>query len=168
MDISNRLLVPTTFALMLCLGASGAKAQCANQNTGGSEIVGTLLGAALGGLLGSRIGSGTGNKVAIGAGVLAGGLFGNRVGAQMDCNDQGYHGRTAQNALETQRIGATSTWTNPDSGHSGTVTPTRTWQRYDGRYCREFEQTVQIDGRLERATGTACRQDDGTWRIEKS
>lgn len=166
MNSLQRLVIPATAAVVLSVGAMGVQAQCTNQSTGGSEIVGTLLGAALGGLLGSQIGSGTGNKVAIGAGVLAGGLFGNRVGSKMDCDDQGYHNRTAQSALETQRVGATSSWNNPDSGHSGTVTPTRTWQRYDGRYCREFEQTVQIEGRLERATGTACRQDDGTWRIE--
>ena len=164
----QRLLLSATTAVALSFGAMSSQAQCDNQNRGDSEIVGTLLGAALGGLLGSQIGSGTGNKVAIGAGVLAGGLFGNRVGAKMDCDDQEYHNRTAQRALETQRIGATSRWNNPDSGHSGSVTPQRTWQRYDGRYCREFEQSVKIEGQLERATGTACRQDDGTWRIENS
>ena len=165
---SRRLLAATALALTLSVGATGVQAQCSSHGTGGSEIFGTLLGAALGGLLGSQIGSGTGNKVAIGAGVLAGGLFGNKIGSRMDCNDQRYHQRTAQSALETQRIGTTSRWHNPDSGHSGTITPTHTWQRHDGRYCREYEQTVRIDGRLERATGTACRQDDGTWRIQNS
>jgi surface antigen len=168
MNTLQRLVIPATAALVLSVGVTRAQAQCTNQSTGGSEIIGTLLGAALGGLLGSRIGSGTGHKVAIGAGVLAGGLFGNRVGSKMDCHDQGDHKRTAQSALENQKMGATSSWANPDSGHSGSVTPTRTWQRDDGRYCREFEQTVQIDGRSERATGIACRQDDGTWRMESS
>ena len=40
-----------------------------------------------------------------------------------------------------------------------------TWQRADGTCCRDCEQTVTIDGRCETATGTACRQPDGSWRI---
>ena len=137
---------------------------CTDQG-GGSEVMGTLLGAALGGLVGSQIGSGTGNKVAIGAGVVAGGLMGNRIGKSMSCRDRQYHGDTAQNAFETQRTGTSSSWVNPDTGHQGSVTPTRTYQQADGTYCREFDQTVTVDGQLEQASGTACRQPDGTWKI---
>ena len=158
----------TFTALLACNGTVAANCQQRSQGSAGGEIVGTLLGAAIGGLIGSRIGSGTGSKIAIGAGVLAGGLLGNKVAAQMDCQDQQYHQSTTQNALETQRIGTASNWTNPDSGHSGTVTPMRTWQAQDGRYCREYEQTVYIEGRAERATGTACREPDGTWRMHNS
>ena len=35
----------------------------------------------------------------------------------------------------------------------------------NGRDCREFEQEIYIDGRRQTATGTACREMDGTWRI---
>lgn len=131
----------------------------------GQQIVGTLIGAAVGGLLGSQIGGGTGNKIAIGAGVLAGGLLGNRLGHSLDCNEQQKHQATAQDALEYQRTGTTASWENPDSGHAGTVTPTRTYQRTDGRYCREFTQTITVNGEIEEAAGTACRQPDGTWQI---
>jgi surface antigen len=31
--------------------------------------------------------------------------------------------------------------------------------------CREFQSTVQIDGKPARAFGTVCRQPDGSWRI---
>jgi surface antigen len=34
-----------------------------------------------------------------------------------------------------------------------------------GAYCREFQQTVSIGGREERAYGTACRQPDGSWKV---
>lgn len=143
-----------------------SRADCQPGQIGGGEVLGTLLGAAVGGLVGSQIGDGTGNKVAIGAGVLAGGLLGNRLGAHLDCRDQQYHSDTAQNAFETQRTGTTSTWVNPDTGHAGTVTPTRTYQTEDGTNCREFTQTIQLhDGRQEIGHGTACRQVDGTWRI---
>lgn len=34
-----------------------------------------------------------------------------------------------------------------------------------GSYCREFQTTVVIDGRPERAFGTACLQPDGSWAV---
>ena len=141
-----------------------AQANCHGQ-TGGNELVGTLLGAALGGLVGSQIGSGTGNKIAIGAGVLAGGLVGNKIGNNLDCQDRVYHSSTAQDSFAYQRSGTTTSWRNPDSGHAGTVTPTRTYKTAGGTYCRDFTQTITVDGRFEEATGTACREPDGTWRI---
>ena len=166
--ISHRLI--TTLGVCLCLGASPAvvQAQCQQQSGGGNQVVGTLLGAALGGLLGSQLGSGTGNSVAIGAGVLAGGFLGNRVGKSLDCRDLAYHNGTAQSSFETQRTGTTSSWQNPDSGAAGTVTPTKTYQRNDGVYCRDFDQTITVDGQTELAGGTACRQPDGSWRIVSS
>ncbi len=150
------------------LVSSPVRAECNSQQTGGGEVVGTLLGAAVGGLIGSQIGKGTGNKVAIGAGVLAGGLLGNKLGAQLDCRDQEYHASTAQNSFETQKTGTTSTWVNPDTGHSGSVTPTRTYQSDDGTPCREFTQTIEVNGQKQTGYGTACRQSDGSWKIVSS
>lgn len=140
-------------------------AECNQNETGGGEILGTLAGAAIGGLIGSQFGGGTGNKVAIGAGVLAGGLIGNKVGKSMDCKDHQYHQETTQDALETQPTGQTSSWTNPDTGHSGKVTPTKTYTSSDGVPCREFTQTIYVDGEYEEVEGTACRQEDGTWKV---
>jgi hypothetical protein len=31
--------------------------------------------------------------------------------------------------------------------------------------CREFQQNIIIDGKRQKAHGTACRQPDGSWRI---
>ena len=56
-------------------------------------------------------------------------------------------------------------WLNPDIGHSGTHTPTRTYRSDSGQYCREFQQTVTIDGRTEEFYGRSCRGEDGAWRI---
>ncbi len=140
-------------------------ADCTNEGTGGSEVMGTLLGAALGGLVGSQIGGGTGNKIAIAGGVLAGGFLGNNIGKKLDCVDRDYHYDTTQSALEYKKTGGSAAWSNPDSGHSGAVTPTRTFIATDGRPCREFTQTISVDGQQEQITDTACREDDGTWQI---
>ena len=156
------MILASFIALMAPLAVG---AECQNRTSSGNEVVGTLLGAAIGGLIGSQIGSGSGNKVAIGAGVLAGGLLGNSIGRSLDCQDMAYHNGTAQSALETQRTGSTSQWVNPDTGHSGSVTPVETYQRADGVYCRDFEQSISVDGETEIAQGTACRQGDGTWQV---
>ncbi len=152
-------------SLVLVVFSTVVSAECVQQpeETGGSELFGTLIGAAVGGLVGSQIGGGTGNKVAIGAGVLAGGFLGNQVGKSLDCQDQQYHYDTTQNALETQKVGQSSTWVNPDSGHSGEITPTRTYSS-EGQACRDFTQVIKVDGADETINGTACRQDDGSWK----
>ncbi len=136
---------------------------CAGQQAPGPKTqVGAATGAAAGGLLGAALG---GETEGIIAGVLLGGLLGGALGNALDNADRAYATRNAYHSLETTPSGTTSTWQNPDSGHMGTTTPVRTYQQPDGLYCREFQQTVTIGGKTERAFGTACRMPDGSWEI---
>ena len=139
-------------------------AACSNSPYGEKQTVGTLGGAALGGLLGSQFGDGTGQLVATGAGVLIGGLIGSEIGRSMDEQDRMKANEAVMEAHQAP-LGETIVWNNPDSGHSGTVTPVRDGSTSSGLYCREFQQTITVGGRTETAYGTACRQPDGTWRI---
>jgi len=143
--------------------AAPARAECAVDSTEG--VLGGLAGAALGGFLGSKIGSGSGKTAATIGGALLGGFAGNQAARNLTCQDQSYMYDTTQSSLERYPSGQSATWRNPDSGHWGTVTPVSTYQGEGGRNCREFEQTIYIDGQPEQATGTACRQGDGTWKI---
>lgn len=150
-------------AVALALVAGMGLSAC--QNTGDKEALGTVGGAVLGGVLGSQIGKGTGQLIAVGAGAVLGGLVGSSIGRSLDDVDKMKMHNTTQSALENQPDNSTSTWVNPNSGHSGTVTPQETYQADNGQYCREFTQTVTIGGKSEEAYGTACRQPDGTWKI---
>jgi len=134
---------------------------------GPSEGTGTLLGAGTGALIGSQIGSGQGRVVAVALGTLAGALVGQDIGRTLDRADQAYMQQSAQRSLETLPSNQTGTWVNPDSGNTGSLTPTQTYQS-NGRYCREYRQTVVINGTEEEAYGTACRQPDGTWQVASS
>ena len=67
--------------------------------------------------------------------------------------------------LETAPSGTAVPWRNPDNGHVGTVTPVRTYQASSGGYCREYETTVTVGGKLERGYGKACWQPDGSWHV---
>ncbi len=132
---------------------------------GPKQTGGTFIGAGLGGLAGSQFGSGSGRLVAVGLGALAGALIGSEAGRSLDAADQAYAQQTEQVALETVPTGSSINWSNPDTGHAGTVTPTRTYQAPTGAYCREYQHTVYVGGRAENAYGTACRQPDGSWQV---
>ena len=36
---------------------------------------------------------------------------------------------------------------------------------FDSNNCREYQTSVTIDGRAQRAFGRVCRQSDGSWRV---
>ncbi len=152
----------TALAFMISL-STPAKAACDPTSTEG--VIGGLAGAAIGGFLGSKVGSGSGRTFATIGGVLAGGLLGNQAATRLTCQDQQEVYSTTQSTLEDYPSGRSATWNNPDSGHWGTVTPTKTYVDGRGQNCREFEQTIYIDGRPEKGVGEACRQPDGSWRI---
>jgi surface antigen len=126
---------------------------------------GTVLGALGGAIIGSNVGKGQGNIAAIAIGALAGAALGNSIGASLDRVDKQYMMTTSQQTLESARDGQTMQWRNPNSGNSGTITPTNVIQTSDGRYCREYTQTVNVAGKNQQAYGKACRQQDGTWQI---
>ncbi len=164
-DVPTLGRAPRRSGLALALAAVLVLAACDN-DTGTKETVGLLGGAVAGGLLGSQFGSGSGRLIMTGAGVLAGSMIGRNIGRNLDKKDRLEQERAAQKALENTRSGQTVAWNNPDSGNSGTVTPTRTFQNAQGQYCREIKQTITIDGNTEEVTGTACRQPDASWRAQ--
>ena len=144
--------------------AALALAGC-SETTGSKEGLGTLLGAVAGGVAGSQVGDGRGQLIATGVGTLLGAVIGSEIGKSLDRADQLALQHETQNTLENAPSGSTNTWHNPDSGNSGTITPTQTYQQNDGTYCREFTQSVTVAGETQQAYGTACRQPDGTWQI---
>jgi len=131
-------------------------------SVGPKAAVGAATGAAAGGLIGAAAGGGA---EGIAAGVLLGGLAGGALGDALDQRDRELADRSNQYALEANRVGEPSTWQNPDSGNSGSITPTRTYQTSQGQFCREYQQTVVVDGQTQKVYGTACRQPDGSWRV---
>lgn len=151
---------PASAALIVLLATA-----CANLESQPKQSLGTLLGAGLGALAGSQIGGGAGQLAAVAIGTLAGGYLGGEVGKSLDKADQLHAGRSAENSLEYSRTGQTSSWRNPDSGHSGTFTPTRTFRTAGGQDCRDFQSTIDVDGRQERVVGRGCRRPDGTWSL---
>ena len=153
-EFESRKIVPVLLCVFFLMS-------CAN--AGPKATMGAATGAAAGGLIGAAAGGGTEGII---AGVLLGGLLGGAIGDALDQRDRELAYRNQQTALESYQVGQTSTWTNPDSGHSGSYTPTRTYQSPQGQPCREYQQTITVGGKTEEAYGTACRQADGSWKVQ--
>ncbi|MCF8495883.1 MAG: glycine zipper 2TM domain-containing protein [Alphaproteobacteria bacterium] len=152
------------FAVLSMALAMFSLTACENMQQGNKQILGGAGGAVVGGLLGSQVGGGSGQLWATGAGAVLGALAGSEIGRSLDKADMVYAQRAHQQAY-TAPIGETVRWNNPDSGHYGTVTPTRDGYSSSGRYCREYSQTVYVGGKQQQAYGQACQQPDGTWEI---
>lgn len=72
---------------------------------------------------------------------------------------------TMQIALETGSDGAIGRWANPETGNSGAIQPTRTYQTEGGYFCRDFKELLNVAGNVETYQNHACRADDGVWRF---
>ena len=129
-------------------------------------------GAALGALTGTALAYGLGKDSSkkdlwLISGAVAGGLIGNNIGAKLDERDRLLLGQTFQNTMESAPNNQVGGWSNPNTGNSGTVTPTQTMISANNQPCREFQTTVNIGGELTQAYGTACRNADGSWKIQQ-
>ena len=156
---------PRQRRLAMCAALGLALGACVSPyyQPGPRAQIGAVTGAAAGGLLGAAA-SGGGAEAIVG-GLLLGGLVGGAVGDSLDRMDRRYAARSFQEGLEYHPSGRSANWSNPDSGHEGSLTPTGTYETAYGP-CREFRQVVTIEGHMHRAYGTACRDADGRWRVD--
>ncbi len=152
--MKTKVIASTLLVALLATGCENPK-----------QAIGAVGGGALGAWAGSSIGKGRGKTVATAVGAVAGALAGGYIGGQLDQKDRMEADRAHQAALENSKIGQTAQWRNPDSGNSGSITPTKTFQNTQGQHCREFQQIISVGGKQEKAYGTACRMPDGHWQI---
>jgi surface antigen len=127
--------------------------------------------AVLGGVLGAGAGAGIAALAGASPGVIVasaigGALLGGFIGNKLDDRDKQLASQAASRAFEQNRTGQANVWNNPNSGNSGSVTPTKTYQLANGQYCREYSQAIVIGGEQHQTYGTACRQADGTWKVQ--
>ena len=155
----KNVVITTVLATTLLTGCAG---------TYNKATTGAALGAITGGALAYGLGKDSSKKdLWLIAGAAAGGLIGNNIGAKLDERDRLLLGETLQQTMEHGPTNSVGSWSNPDSGNSGTVTPTQTMISANNQPCREFTTTVNIGGELSQASGTACRQNDGSWKIQQ-
>jgi surface antigen len=89
------------------------------------------------------------------------GLFGAVVIDALSDNQRRSHEHAYSSAIRAP-VGQNIIWNDANSG--GTVRVTR--DGYAGnKYCREFQQTITVNGQVENAWGITCQEPDGSWRI---
>lgn len=152
-------------ALVVAVLGLGMLSGCVTDQ-GNKQLAGSVLGAGLGGWAGSKVGNGKGQLAATAAGVVIGGLLGNSVGQSLDRADQAYAAKAENSALYAP-VGQPITWSNPESGNYGRVTPTREGvQSGTGAYCREYQTEVIVGGKTQSGYGTACQMPNGDWKMQ--
>ncbi len=161
MNRKNTQRLAPVVLLVFFLSGCAAMQQTYEENP--KAVLGSLIGAGAGAGIAALAGGGTG---AIVGAAIGGALIGGYVGNRLDNRDKQMAAQAAQLAFEQNSNGQPSVWNNPDSGNSGSVTPTKTYQLANGQYCRMYTQTINIGGEPQQTSGTACRQADGTWKIQ--
>lgn len=145
---------------LLCVGLITLLTSCATPR-GDNEAGGMIIGGILGGVLGHEIGGGHGKTAATIIGTMIGTTIGGNIGRSMDTTDR----LNVAHSLETVRTGVGTQWSNPDTGYEYRVVPTRTFE-IDSAPCREYTLDASIGGKTEQVYGTACRQADGSWKVQ--
>ena len=144
----------------LCMTGLLCIASC-TQQPASNQQVGTIAGGVVGGILGAQFGKGDGQVAAAAAGAIVGGMIGGSVGESMD---EVNRAKMAQ-VLETSKTNQAQTWVDPDTHTEYTVKPTKTLYKAN-TVCRNYTMSVVIDGKLQTASGVACKDAQGNWQIQ--
>ncbi len=126
-------------------------------------VLGGTLGWATGAVLGSTVDKNDGRSAAIVGSADIGVLVGGAIGQYMDSVDQNCVGQILEHTPDGRSIG----WRNSDNDFAYLVTPKAAFQTGDGRTCRNYVTEVWIDNQQQQASGTACRQPDGSWKVTR-
>ncbi|MXY34386.1 MAG: glycine zipper 2TM domain-containing protein [Boseongicola sp. SB0664_bin_43] len=152
--------IRTTAALALAVTLGGCM--------GSNELAGTTFGGIAGGVIGNQFGDGDGKVAATALGAVVGASLGGALGRSLDEQSRAMADRATLQAV-TSGSSDTYTWENPaNSGGpaAGQVNVTRVGSNSAGQPCREYVSTVMIAGESQKAVGVACREADGSWRIQ--
>lgn len=147
----NRIRTAAVVAIA-ALALAGCFASNPNQGAG------TIFGAATGAVVGGVASGNTGGAL---VGALAGGMLGNVVGANMDAADRRAAAEAQYRALEYGRVGTPVEWRS--KGYYGDVVAGAPY-RINDVSCRDYTNTIYVNGQPQVSRGTACKQVDGNWQ----
>lgn len=107
-------------------------------------------------------GLGSAVPASVGALALGDGLIGRDKKQRLSADARNRALDAEYQALQFMPAGQTVPW--EAGGLKGTVVPTQLY-RVGSQDCRGYSQTVVREGREAKTLGTACRGEDGFWRI---
>lgn len=146
----NGKLRATALALVTALGISG----CANTGNPSNEDIGKLTGGVIGALIGSSFGGGNGQLLLGVAGATIGYLVGEKIGKQMDDNDQDHLRAATERGFETSNSLYREHWTGRNGNKWLIVITTENPHARNRQTCKRFHQRTTV------VTGTRTETHD--------
>ena len=125
-----------------------------------STQMGAAGGAAFGGIIAALADA---NPAWIAASVILGGVAGGAIGNKLGKEDAQKHASNNLHALDHLAEGQTDSWTNSQTGHSGSTTVHRVSRKDDGSVCKSYTETVHAGDETVTREGTACKIAGGSW-----
>jgi surface antigen len=130
-----------------------------NRNT----QLGAAGGAAFGGIVAALAQA---NPAWIAASVIMGGVAGGALGDYLGKANAERHVQTNLNALNTLAVGQSATWSDNQTGNSGSTKVTQVFTGSNGQTCKAYTETIKTAQRTVTQDATACRQANGQWRAQ--
>jgi len=101
--------------------------------------------------------------IATAVGMVVGGVASSGMGRSLSEADRRAAMAAEYRALEYGTAGVAAPWSNPQSGHHGTVVADKPYVS-GNQYCRVYAHSIFIGAQPQTMKGKACREPDGTWR----
>jgi surface antigen len=127
-----------------------------------STQTGALGGAAFGGIIAALAGA---NPAWIAASVIMGGVAGGALGNYLGKENAEKHVATNLSALNNLNAGQTASWSDNKTGNSGSTKVDRVFTS-NGQTCKSYTETVRTSQRTVTEQATACKQSDGSWKVQ--
>jgi surface antigen len=102
-------------------------------------------------------------RASTGNGAVIGGIASQGIGRAMSTRERGIAADAEYRALEYGQSGSKTAWSYPAMNHRGAIVPGRPYKKGE-QYCRIYTHTINRGAGPEIVKGTACRDDNGTWR----
>ena len=83
-------------------------------------------------------------------------------GLRLTESDLVLHRAVVQDAMENAADGEVRSWENPETGHSGRIRPTTSYERND-MPCRTVQMIIRTP-KTHRFEGRSCRVPEGEWK----
>ncbi len=91
-------------------------------------------------------------------------LVNNEFGDALDPSDRSAAEDAQNRALRARGLGVAVAWQNERTGRSGQVRPGPIYS-VNETSCREFTHEMVLQGRILKARGTACENEQGNWQV---
>ena len=136
---------------------------CANKED--NKLIGQILGSAAGAYLGSKFGSGVTRDLSTIFGGAVGFLIGGKIAEILDDDEKKDFNETISNSLEDNKDLEVEEWqSNKNKETKAEIIPLNKYE-LDEKTCRDFKKIISKDKKIIEEESTACRDENGNWRV---